>query len=167
MARRTVGKGLGGSTFWYTLLKMDPEPASPSQSKPSRAIARSCHSCNQKKIRCDKKDPCSACTRARRPCVFPPQGPRIRRTKKTIMADMSSRLSDLEKTLSRARDQPKSPPVGDATRLATAPPTTKSSSYRSPVMDTSREDVLVQSGSSSHYFNEVLVARAIRAVSQP
>lgn len=83
------------------------------------------------------------------------------------MADMSSRLSDLEKTLSRARDQPKSPPVVEATRPTTNPPTTKSSSsYRRPVKKFSREDVLVQRGSSSHYFNEVIVARAIRQVSQ-
>lgn len=159
---------------------MDPEPSSSSPSSPraagrsttppsntNRTITRSCYSCNKKKIRCDKTDPCSACTRAARPCVFPPQGPRIRRTKRTIIADMSSRLSDLEKSLSRARDKARSPSIVEATRSATKTPLpARNSPYGSPLTDGSREDVLVQSGSSSHYFNEVLLSRAIRDVSR-
>lgn len=136
------------------------------QGNTHRTIARSCHSCNRKKIRCDKNDPCSACTRAGRPCVFPRQGPRIRRTKKTIIADMSTRLADLEKNLTRAKDRPKSPSVVEASRSLSDGPQTKSTSYASPLTDNSREDVLVQRGSSSHYFNEVFLSRVIREVSQ-
>lgn len=80
------------------------------------------------------------------------------------MADMSSRLTDLEKTLSRAKDKARSPPAVEVSRSTCDPPPTKSSSYRAPVTDSSREDVLVQRGSSSHYFNEVLLARAIKEV---
>lgn len=74
------------------------------QFKAGHWVPRSCHACNSKKIKCDKKDPCSACTRAGRPCAFPSPGPRKRRTRKVIMADMASRISSLEETLTRARD---------------------------------------------------------------
>lgn len=141
-----------------------PSTSSP-QRKSIRANPRSCNGCNRKKIRCDKNDPCSACTRAGRPCVFPPQGPRIRRTKKTIIAEMSSRLADLEKTLAQTKEISRTPSVAGDTISNSPLPQTKSSSYSSPLTDGSREDVLVQRGSSSHYFNEVLLSRAIRQVS--
>ncbi|KAF1991434.1 hypothetical protein K402DRAFT_400177 [Aulographum hederae CBS 113979] len=109
---------------------------------------RSCHSCNSKKIRCDKRSPCSACTRAARPCTYPPAGPRIRRTKKSIMADMAVRIAGLEKDLSHRRQ-------GKEISREKSP----SRSLRSP--SSARRDVLVQDGNSSQYFNEIIMSRVI------
>lgn len=135
----------------------------------SRCIPRSCYGCNSKKIRCDKTEPCSSCARAGRPCVYPPLGPRKRRAKATIMADMASRISTLEKSLEKARRVETSVPTvpisetANTTRSA-QPATTLHSDH---LTERFREDILVQKGSSSQYFNEILLSRVIEEVSTP
>ena len=128
--------------------------------------SRSCHDCNSKKIRCDKKVPCSSCKRADRACTYPAAGPRKRRAKKTIMADMASRIFGLERSVARFREEAKRGPAIQALentqsgRLATA-------LHRNDLSEGSREDVLVQKGSSSQYFNEIFLSRVIEDVSTP
>ncbi|KAF2105997.1 hypothetical protein BDV96DRAFT_508566 [Lophiotrema nucula] len=128
-------------------------------------IPRSCFACNNKKIRCDKKEPCSACTRAERQCAYPPMGPRKRRTKITIMSEMAARISDLEKSLAEARkdgsvagDEQRQPHA-DANESAIE----RSQADPSPsaLSEEAQGIVLVQKGSSSQYFNEVLLSRVI------
>ena len=139
----------------------------PESSRSNRWIIRSCYGCNSNKVRCDKKEPCSACSRAGRTCTYPPSGPRKRRAKKTIIADMASRIASLESSLARAREN------GAFGRTAPTPEATASSpSERSTTTVHSsnqnhrcREDILVQKGSSSQYFNEVLLSRVIEEVS--
>lgn len=124
-------------------------PASPS-------ILRSCNDCNTRKVRCDKKEPCSTCTRTGRACTYPPGGPRKRRTKKTIMADMAARISSLEKSATKAREKPESKP--SASHSAAGP------SVHIPSRSLSegqREEVVVQKGSSTQYFNEILLSTII------
>ena len=135
----------------------------------SRCIPRSCYGCNSKKIRCDKTEPCSSCARAGRSCVYPPLGPRKRRAKKTIMADIASRISTLEKSVDKARNV--------ETLAPTVPISETASTMRSKqpaitlpsdnLSKTFREDILVQKGSSSQYFNEILLSRVIEEVSTP
>ncbi|ORY10280.1 fungal-specific transcription factor domain-domain-containing protein [Clohesyomyces aquaticus] len=132
----------------------DTEQQTPSS---SRWIPRSCLSCNRQKIRCDKLEPCSTCKRVARACVYPPLGPRKRRTKKTIMADMASRISELEKSLAQARNE---------TTLTARPVSPDISQYSSTVassraVDTSQEDILVQQSSRCQYVNEVFLSHVI------
>ena len=148
----------------------EPQAASPAVcSYGSRCIPRSCYGCNSKKIRCDKTEPCSSCARAGRPCLYPPVGPRKRRAKATLMADMASRISTLEKSVEKARKVETSVPTVPISETAnitrsTQPATTLHSDNLS---ERFREDILVQKGSSSQYFNEILLSRVIGEVSTP
>lgn len=130
-----------------------------------RLIPRSCHACNRKKIRCNKRDPCSACTRAGRPCEYPAAGPRIRRPKKTIIADMSSRISDLEKALAKTKDPDCLTKSSQWNESGTTTGQLKNALHPvEPSDDRSRGDIVVQKGSSSQYFNEILLSRVIDEV---
>ena len=141
-------------------------------SQSNRSVPRSCYGCHRKKVRCDKKEPCSSCTRAGKPCAYPPPGPRIRRPKKTIMADMASRISDLERSAGKAtsRDEETSVPV-PTTPISESSNTTSLAQPAALVPSggnlsrRSRDDILVQKGSSSQYFNEILLSRVIEEVS--
>lgn len=132
-----------------------------------RLIPRSCHACNRKKIRCNKREPCSACTRAGRPCEYPAAGPRVRRPKKTIIADMSSRISDLERTLAKAQESNSSSPCPQWNESVTTTGQLKNALYSGPSDDRSRGDIVIQKGSSSQYFNEILLSRVIDEVPIP
>ena len=131
---------------------------------------RSCHACNRRKTKCDKERPCSSCVRSGKPCVYPASGPRMRRSKKTIAAEMASRITCLEKALAKATSEKKSGRPGPR---SSHPETTKSVSLAqgtrkvrcSQVIKRSREDILVQRGSPSQYFNEILLSRVIEEVS--
>ena len=138
-------------------------------SRTSRCIPRSCHGCNSKKIRCDKTEPCSSCARAGRPCVYPPVGPRKRRAKETIMADMASRISTLEKSVDKARKVETSMPAVPLSETANITRSTQLATtlYPDNFSERFREDILVQKGSSSQYFNEILLSRVIEEVSAP
>lgn len=64
----------------------------------------SCSNCRQRKVKCDKSDPCSACHRAGVECVFPN---RVRTSKgrrgatKAKSAEISRRISRLEGLIER------------------------------------------------------------------
>lgn len=133
----------------------------------NRLIARSCHACNRKKIRCNKKEPCSACTRAGRPCEYPASGPRIRRPKKTIIADMSSRIAELEKSLAKAKESDPITPSSHWSESVASSGQLKNALYSGPSDHRSRGDILVQKGSSSQYFNEILLSKVINEVLKP
>lgn len=138
--------------------------AATTKSSANYPVPRSCLGCKSKKIRCDKRKPCAACARAGRRCEFPPSGPRVRRSKKTIIADMSSRLADLEKTLTDPRgSRSVTASPQDDQNLATSS-RLQNALYSGPPSNGPRGDVLVQKGSASQYFNEILISRVITDV---
>lgn len=62
----------------------------------------SCLLCQQRKVKCDKKDPCSACSKARVICNFrPPATPR-RRKKRSHEEELLERLDRYEQLLKNA-----------------------------------------------------------------
>lgn len=148
-----------------------------------RKIERSCNLCHRRKIRCDKKSPCSSCARGGFPCFYPQAGQPIRRVRKTTIADVASRISDLEKTLTAGvgREQlrvQRSPPVASSAAdtpglggvssgwdtgrsVYDRPPTAPSSGShaKSP-----GDEILVRKGTQSQYFDEVLISRVIEEV---
>lgn len=131
---------------------------------PSRLVTRSCLACNRKKIRCNKRQPCSSCLRAGRPCEYPASGPRIRRPKKTIIADMSSRIAELEKSLANAKELDPITPSPHWSEPVASSGQLKNALYSGPSDHRSRGDIVVQKGSSSQYFNEILLSRVINEV---
>lgn len=57
---------------------------------------RSCTTCRRRKVRCDKRHPCSHCHRAGVECIFPGPGRAPRRTKKPPDTELLARLRRLE-----------------------------------------------------------------------
>ncbi|KAI9697150.1 MAG: hypothetical protein M1820_007885 [Bogoriella megaspora] len=57
---------------------------------------RSCVTCRRRKVKCDKKHPCSNCTRAHIDCIYPAPGRAPRKVKKAQDGDLMDRLRRLE-----------------------------------------------------------------------
>ncbi|KAE8418886.1 fungal-specific transcription factor domain-containing protein [Aspergillus pseudocaelatus] len=57
---------------------------------------RSCNNCRQRKVRCDRKYPCEACSRSGKECIFP--GPKrvSRRLNRPPVSELMARLKQLE-----------------------------------------------------------------------
>ncbi|KAF1935547.1 hypothetical protein EJ02DRAFT_123545 [Clathrospora elynae] len=57
---------------------------------------RSCVTCRRRKVKCDKKHPCSNCVRAKIECIFPGPGRAPRKSRKPPDAELLERLRRLE-----------------------------------------------------------------------
>lgn len=57
---------------------------------------RSCITCRRRKVKCDKKQPCSNCARAKIECIFPGPGRAPRKSRKPQDAELLERLRRLE-----------------------------------------------------------------------
>ncbi|RAK99089.1 Zn(II)2Cys6 transcription factor [Aspergillus ibericus CBS 121593] len=62
----------------------------------SQDSLRSCITCRRRKVRCNKKTPCSNCVKAGIQCIFPPPGRAPRKIKRPQDAELLSRLRRLE-----------------------------------------------------------------------
>jgi hypothetical protein len=58
--------------------------------------SRSCVTCRKRKVKCDKKQPCSNCTRAKIECIFPGPGRAPRKSRKPPDGELMDRLKRLE-----------------------------------------------------------------------
>lgn len=144
----------------------------------SRPRNRSCAVCHRRKVRCDKNFPCSQCVRSGFECSYPPAGPPARRAKKTTINDVASRISQMEKVIEAFQaGQDVSPqPTAPAGSVASANsvPTPASTSTDAGTSEraaslqikerSSREGLLLNKGTRSHYVNEVLFSRVIEQV---
>ncbi|KAJ5084664.1 hypothetical protein NUU61_009243 [Penicillium alfredii] len=74
-----------------TLPATDSRPAGP-----DNGSSRSCVTCRRRKVRCNKRSPCSNCVKAGIECIFPPPGRAPRRLKRPPDAELLSRLRRLE-----------------------------------------------------------------------
>lgn len=132
---------------------------------------RSCITCHRRKVRCDKKVPCTACARGGRECTYDEATVRPRRRRRqTTIADVASRVRDLEKSIvgvSTPVSQPGSA-VKRGSGMRRVPDATHStplSSYAPNANDPeSANEVLVQNGPTSQYVDESIVSRMIEAV---
>lgn len=142
------------------------------QAVAGRVGTRSCYNCHRRKVG-DKRQPCFNCSRTGKQCVHPPAG-QIRRPRKRNMTWVADRLSQLEKFLPAGADDaapdrlrpssPSSPPSTKATSSHLAGEPTTSPAEADQVFG---DEVLMQRGSHSQYFNEMLLSKAIREVSRP
>ncbi|KAL0256577.1 hypothetical protein SLS55_008972 [Diplodia seriata] len=57
---------------------------------------RSCVTCRRRKVKCDKKHPCTNCSKARIECIFPAPGRAPRKARKPPDAELLDRLRKLE-----------------------------------------------------------------------
>ncbi|WXC58019.1 hypothetical protein SNK03_003917 [Fusarium graminearum] len=145
-----------------------------SSSRPNRRIERSCEVCHRRKVRCDKKSPCSQCIRSKFECSYPSSvAPPARRPRKTTINDVASRISQMERTIESFRAQQDT----TASPKETASTTPSATSANTPVafgtviagasdgfprQTAGRlEGLLLNKGKYSHYVNEVLLSRVI------
>ncbi|KAL4929467.1 putative C6 transcription factor [Aspergillus undulatus] len=82
----------------------------------SSLALRSCITCRRRKVRCDKRTPCSNCAKANIECIFPPPGRAPRKMKRppTENAELLSRLRQLESMVEAA--------ITNNGQVATSPP---------------------------------------------
>ena len=78
---------------------MNPQASSSSISPAKPTFA--CISCSERKVRCDKEDPCNACVRHRVKCVYRPPDPSRKKRKIVSVRDSSidERLKHFETLL--------------------------------------------------------------------
>ncbi|KKK17177.1 hypothetical protein ARAM_002476 [Aspergillus rambellii] len=95
-----LGINPSGSTSLSPLDDMNdtaPVLATTSQQAPQDFTAlRSCITCRRRKVRCNKRTPCSNCAKAGVECIFPPPGRAPRKSKRPHDAELLSRLRRLE-----------------------------------------------------------------------
>ncbi|KAL4922739.1 fungal-specific transcription factor domain-containing protein [Aspergillus aurantiobrunneus] len=80
-------------------------PPAPHKHAPQDALAlRSCVTCRRRKVRCDKRFPCSNCVKAGAECIFPPPGRAPRKAKRSPAenTELMSRLRQLESIVEAA-----------------------------------------------------------------
>ena len=76
--------------------KQGTPPATSAANGSSGLNARSCTTCRKRKVKCDKRHPCSNCNRAAIECVFPGPGRAPRRSRKPPDTELLARLRRLE-----------------------------------------------------------------------
>lgn len=97
------------------------KPNGGSFSGPSGAAAaglnpRSCVTCRRRKVKCDKKQPCSNCARAKIECIFPGPGRAPRKSRKLPDGELMERLRRLEGVVQSLNAQVEEHEQADAER---------------------------------------------------
>lgn len=80
-------------------------PNAASQHTQKQLNPRSCVTCRRRKVRCNKRTPCSNCTKAGIECVFPAPGRAPRKSKRPQDAELLSRLRRLEGVIEQIREK--------------------------------------------------------------
>ncbi|RAH59383.1 C6 transcription factor [Aspergillus piperis CBS 112811] len=110
---------------------------------------RSCRRCSQKKIRCDKAQPCASCIKSASECVFPGPDRAPRRKKRPLKAQLVSRLKSLEKQVQTLTEKLET--VNHNSRRHPQP------AENSSAVKGERGNLFVDRGSSQYINHEVLV----------
>ncbi|KAJ5122007.1 hypothetical protein N7526_008944 [Penicillium atrosanguineum] len=84
------------------------------------ASSRSCVTCRRRKVRCNKRSPCSNCIKAGTDCIFPPPGRAPRKSKRPPDAELLSRLRRLEGVIEHLSG--KNPEAASTSVSPTQPP---------------------------------------------
>ncbi|KAL5339324.1 fungal-specific transcription factor domain-containing protein [Aspergillus crustosus] len=100
------------SSFSFGDGTLDALPSAPHSNLPQDPSAlRSCITCRRRKVRCNKKSPCSNCTKAGIECIFPSPSRAPRRVKRAPAenTELLSRLRQLESIVEAAITNPTNP----------------------------------------------------------
>ncbi|KAH8878606.1 hypothetical protein GQ53DRAFT_707023 [Thozetella sp. PMI_491] len=131
----------------------------PRPTRITKPADRSCMVCHRRKVRCDRKLPCSVCTKTGVLCCYPSSDKPVQRHPRTTIADISARLGQLERTLvAVAESGSASKPAQDVP----SPGLERESTPKNATGDSQPVDeALVTGGYSSHYVNDTLLSRVI------
>lgn len=89
---------------------------------PPDASSRSCVTCRRRKVRCNKRTPCSNCVKAGIDCIFPPPGRAPRKSKRPPDAELLSRLRRLEGVIEHLSGKNGETGVGSTSSLSPTQP---------------------------------------------
>ena len=88
-------------------MSVNTPPRQAAQTAPTRKVL-SCTSCRQRKIKCDKANPCDSCLRSGITCVFPTRRTRVPRARRDSLeardAELLRRIRHLERMLANKVD---------------------------------------------------------------
>lgn len=97
------------------------KPALPRNQREGTPTKRSCKQCNQRKVGCDKKEPCcSRCLKSGVDCTYPGQKRAPRKLKRPPVPEILSRLKELEKEVKLLRSGVKNLPENSEETMALA-----------------------------------------------
>ena len=143
-------------------------PPSPSASIRHKRPDRSCLLCHQRKIRCDKRSPCANCARADVLCCYPGPDERSgRRLPKSTIADVSARVTRLERTITAISKHASHADsnLDQMSESESKTPPAEGNINETPVPRDSPGEILVQDGLSTRYVNETILSRVLGEVS--
>jgi hypothetical protein len=125
-------------------------------------IERSCLPCHQRKIRCNKRLPCSNCVRIDVSCSYPGTEPSGRRPPRTSIAEVATRVARLERTITAMSNGILQ--TSHETASAHTPSFARLTMSRTQTAEDATAELLVQGGYTSRYVNEVLLSRVLDKV---
>lgn len=138
--------------------------ASLSQPAQHQINLRSCLTCHQRKIRCDKQSPCATCVRTNVLCCYPDIEHNRRRPQKNTINEISARLARLERTITSLTKGAATLDIGQMSTPDKLASHSEVDFNQSPAAGSSPEELLVQDGDSSRYINEVILSRILDKV---
>lgn len=138
---------------------------SPTSVTSRHKIVRSCLLCHQRKIRCDKRSPCSNCVRADVMCCYPTSEPPGRRPPKSTIAEVAARVARLERTITAISNNAFNVDSNATSTTAIKSPSSEADTSKAQMVGDSPDELLVQDGYSTRYINEVLLSRVLDEVS--
>lgn len=142
-------------------------------------VERSCIRCHERKVRCNKMVPCSACTKADAQCRYPGPEKTKRRSQRGKQSQLYARLDKLERAL---RGIPEPPRVEENTgqlddtrssgELQSQSPEVSIVQTENPKNQNASEHqnlvvaqgFLVKDGASTRYINEALLSQVLEKV---
>lgn len=142
------------------------------QAEPSRRdavlrrynVERSCLKCHERKIRCDKRNPCNSCVRLNIQCKYP--GPERGKRRQHHKAAISDRLAQLERTitaLSQAQGEDGThPEPNNSSSPKNSISNEPLSGQRAPIEASTNRGLLLP---DRHYINDRLLSRLLTNVS--
>lgn len=130
-----------------------------------RTTVRSCLTCHHRKIRCDKRSPCSNCARNNVLCCYPGIEQVRHRPQRTTIGEISARLARLERTICAITENgPTTPDLDRKPAAEITAPHSDGATGEGPRAESSPEELLVQDGDTSRYINEVILSRILDKV---
>jgi hypothetical protein len=139
----------------------------------TRRFERSCALCHRRKVRCDKKLPCSTCTRMGVLCCYPSANKPSARKEKATISDIASRLAQLERTIVAISSDvsPRMPKENPHEALAEVSSQMEEKRRLADEHEFSSSEMIPAEmlvkqghGDSGHYVNEVLLSRVLEEV---
>lgn len=143
-------------------------------------VERSCIRCHERKVRCNKTAPCSACTKADAQCRYPGPEKTKRRSQRGKQSQLYARLDKLERVLRGIPEPPRveedTDQLDNARSSGEFPPQSEEVSivqndnYKCQNAPSEHQHIgaaqgfLVKDGATTRYINEALLSQVLEKV---